>query len=70
MGLLLGWKYLLAALFLAFVAGGAIGSIMILLKMKKLKEAVPFGPYLALGAVIAALAGDEMVSWYVGSLLI
>lgn len=64
MGLLLGWKYLIVALFLAFIAGGTVGIMMILLKMKKMKEAVPFGPYLALGAVVAALAGDKVVSWY------
>ncbi len=66
MGLYLGWKYLLLALFLAFAAGGAAGAVMILFKMKKMKDAVPFGPYLALGAVAAALAGDKIISWYAG----
>jgi len=68
MGLLLGWKYLLVALFLAFLVGGTIGILMITFKMKKMKEAVPFGPYLTLGAVIAALAGDKIISWYAGFL--
>lgn len=70
MGLLLGWKYLLVALFLAFTIGGAIGIMMILLRMKKMKEAVPFGPYLALGTVIAALAGDKIINWYMGVLAV
>ena len=68
MGLLLGWKYLLVALFLAFLAGGIIGTLMFLLRIKKMKEAVPFGPYLALGAIIAALEGDKIISWYIGFL--
>lgn len=65
MGLLLGWKYLLVALFLAFLAGGIIGTLMLLLRIKKMKEAIPFGPYLALGAIIAALVGDKIISWYI-----
>jgi leader peptidase (prepilin peptidase)/N-methyltransferase len=64
MGLLLGWKYLLLALFLANAAGALVGILLVLLKIKKMKAALPFGPYLALGSIIAALAGDRMISWY------
>ncbi len=66
MGLLLGWKLLLVALFLAFVLGGAAGLIMVALKMASMKEHVPFGPCLAFGAVASALAGDSVVNWYTG----
>ena len=31
------------------------------------KTAVPFGPFLALGGVIGALAGNELVSAYLGT---
>jgi len=68
MGLYLGWKYLLLALFLAFAAGGAAGAVMVFFKMKKMKNAVPFGPYLALGAVTAVLAGGKIIPWYAGYL--
>jgi leader peptidase (prepilin peptidase)/N-methyltransferase len=64
MGLLLGWKNLLLALLFANAAGALVGILLVLLKIKKMKEGVPFGPYLALGSVIAALAGDRVVSWY------
>lgn len=64
MGLLLGWKHLLVALFLAFAFGGAVGIVMLLLNMRKMKDAVPFGPSLGFGAVIAALAGDGIITWY------
>jgi len=66
MGLLLGWKLLLAALFLAFVLGSLVGLAMVALKAARLKEPIPFGPYLAAGAVAAALAGDRVISWYAG----
>ncbi|MDD4239676.1 MAG: prepilin peptidase, partial [Desulfotomaculaceae bacterium] len=64
MGLLLGWQYLLLALFLACAAGAFVGILLVLTKLKSMKEALPFGPYLALGSVIAALAGDRLISWY------
>jgi leader peptidase (prepilin peptidase) / N-methyltransferase len=31
------------------------------------KQAIPFGPFLALGGVIALLAGGEIVDWYLAS---
>jgi leader peptidase (prepilin peptidase)/N-methyltransferase len=65
MGLYLGWKYLLVAVLTAFVAGSAAGLIMLVFKIARLKEPIPFGPYLGLGAVVAALAGDKIVSWYI-----
>ncbi|MCL6561072.1 MAG: prepilin peptidase, partial [Firmicutes bacterium] len=64
MGLLLGWKLLLVALFLAFLTGGLAGITMLLLEIVKRKDPVPFGPFLAAGAVAAALAGDKMIGWY------
>ncbi|OPX84910.1 MAG: Type 4 prepilin-like proteins leader peptide-processing enzyme [Pelotomaculum sp. PtaB.Bin104] len=66
LGLLLGWKYLLAALFLAFMVGSIAGIIMIVFKLARMKEPIPFGPYLALGAVVAALTGDKVIKWYTG----
>lgn len=69
MGLLLGWQHLLVALFLAFAAGSIAGLTMLLFKVVRLKEPIPFGPYLSLGAVAAALAGDQLIRWYVGILV-
>lgn len=66
LGLLLGWKQLLVALFLAFVAGSVIGMAMLMLKLARLREPIPFGPYLALGAVFATMAGDKVIKWYLG----
>jgi len=66
LGLLLGWKLLLVTLFWAFVAGGIAGLTMLTLRLVRLKEPIPFGPCLALGAIIAALAGDKVIMWYGG----
>jgi len=64
LGLLLGWKHLLVALFLSFVAGSVASLTMLVFKLARLKEPIPFGPYLAIGSVAAALVGDRIIKWY------
>lgn len=63
-GILLGWKMTLLSLLLAFILGGVGGLILLLLKKKGKKDMIPFGPFLALGALLAVLAGNEIVTWY------
>lgn len=64
MGLYLGWQGVLVALFIAFLCGGIWGSLLLLTGRKGRKDAVPFGPYLALGGAIAALWAQELLAWY------
>jgi len=63
MGLVLG-KYVLVAMFLAFVAGGLVGIALIALKRKGRKDKIPFGPYLALGAAVGLLWGPAILQGY------
>lgn len=67
MALLLGavlGGLVVVALFLAFILGALIGIVLIATKRKTRKDAIPFGPYLALGSVLALLAGDRMLDSY------
>ena len=43
---------------------GAAGAIVALLLGRGRKAAIPFGPYLAGGAIIAAFVGEALASWY------
>jgi leader peptidase (prepilin peptidase) / N-methyltransferase len=65
-GAFLGWKLVLVTLVLSSVAGSVIGLLVIALKRGGLKYALPYGTFLALGALAASLAGDRIVAWYVG----
>lgn len=65
-GFFLGPGPAMMALFLAFVAGGAVGLILLLTKRKGRKDFIPFGPYIALGSVVALLWGQPVVEWYIG----
>ncbi len=46
MGILLGWPRALVGMFLAFVIGAVVGSMLILIRAKKFKERIAFGPFL------------------------
>jgi leader peptidase (prepilin peptidase)/N-methyltransferase len=64
LGAFLGWKLGLLALLLGVLAGGAVAVVLLVLGRKGRKEAIPFGPYLALGGAVALLWGDQVLTWY------
>ena len=65
-GAFLGWKLMLVTLILASFAGSLIGVGMIALGRGGMKAALPFGTFLAVGALTAAVVGDPLVEWYTG----
>ena len=64
-GAFLGWKLVLVTLVLSSVTGSLIGLFVIVIKRGGMKYALPYGTFLALGALVASLAGDQIVNWYV-----
>ena len=63
-GAFLGWKLMLLTLVLSSFVGSVIGVAMIVSKRGGLKYALPFGTFLAIGAIVASVAGDHIVNWY------
>lgn len=66
-GLLLGWKLII----LAFLLGCVLGAFIHVIRMKVSGEGrvLAMGPYLSLGVMIAALWGEQMITWYVSQWL-
>ena len=64
LGLMVGFPGILVALWIASIAGGLVAIALMLLRKKGRKDAIPFGPYLAGGGLIAFLAGSELMAKY------
>jgi leader peptidase (prepilin peptidase)/N-methyltransferase len=64
MGAWLGWKLLLIAAFLACVSGAFAGGGAIALGWLNRRQPMPFGPFLAFGAVLSAFLGEALISGY------
>jgi leader peptidase (prepilin peptidase) / N-methyltransferase len=65
-GAFLGWKLMLVTLVLASFAGSFVGIGLLLSGRGDMKFALPFGTFLAVGALVAAVAGDPLLAWYLG----
>ena len=64
-GAFLGWHAVLVTIFLGAVLGALVGTVLMLLRHQGSKEPVPFGPFLAIGALLAMVWGDTILTWYV-----
>jgi len=63
-GLFLGWPLGLVAVFFAACLGGAFGILLLVFGIKRRKDPIPFGPFIALGTVVTLLWGKQVVFWY------
>jgi leader peptidase (prepilin peptidase) / N-methyltransferase len=63
-GLFLGLKWVAMGLVFAFLGGGLISAILLLSRVVGRKSHIPFGPWLALGAVVTVLYGAQIWNWY------
>ncbi len=63
-GAFLGWKLTLLTLVLSSFAGSLVGVAVIAARRGGMKYALPYGTFLALGALAASLAGDRIIAWY------
>ncbi|KIL44561.1 prepilin peptidase [Jeotgalibacillus soli] len=68
-GLVLGVKLTLLSFFIAALLGSIVGMTAISMKIRKRKEPIPFGPFIAAASVITYFFGAELINGYVNWLL-
>jgi leader peptidase (prepilin peptidase)/N-methyltransferase len=63
-GAVVGWQGILFTIFAGSVLGCAVGLALMVKNRKGMKLAVPFGPFLSVGAVIYLFYGQPLINWY------
>jgi leader peptidase (prepilin peptidase) / N-methyltransferase len=65
-GLATGFPLVFFAIVLGAVLGGLVAVALVIAKKRTFQQTLPFGPFLALGAMITLLWGSNLLSWYLG----
>lgn len=68
-GLVLGFKLTIVALFMSAVIGLIAGVMQLLWQKKGRKQPIPFGPWIAVGSVLTYFWGQEILEWYTNLLV-
>jgi len=65
-GMMTGFPWVLQALVLGIVLGGLAAAVLLLTRLRKPKQYIPYAPYLAAGAMLTLLYGARIAAWYAG----
>jgi len=68
-GALVGFPLVLAALFIAVLSGSFVGIGMLLTRRGVMETAIPFGPFLVLGAFVTVWWAEPLMQFYLRNLL-
>ncbi|AHB13971.1 type IV prepilin leader peptidase [Dehalococcoides mccartyi GY50] len=63
-GLVCGFPNIFVAIFAGIVLGGLAAAALMLSGKRRKGQTIPFGPFLAVGAVTAMLFGSQIMDWY------
>lgn len=69
LGFHLGWiglMHVVVGALLGFILGGTVGGGFLVTGRKGRKDPIPFGPFMAAGAIISVVAGREIISFWIG----
>lgn len=63
-----GWGALAVGFFAGFLVGGVVGIALLAAGRAGRRTAIPYGPWMLVGAWIGVVAGPALAGWYVGLL--
>jgi leader peptidase (prepilin peptidase)/N-methyltransferase len=67
-GALLGWRLTILTIFIGAFTGAIAGGVVVSRqKDKDLQTQIPFGIFLGIGAIVALVAGDALIAWYLAN---
>ena len=65
-GLATGFPLVFLSIIMGVILGGIVAVALVIAKKRKRRRTIPFGPFLALAAMITLLWGSNILSWYLG----
>ena len=65
-GLATGFPLVFLSIIMGAILGGIVAVALVIAKKRKRRQTIPFGPFLALAAMITLLWGSDILSWYLG----
>jgi leader peptidase (prepilin peptidase)/N-methyltransferase len=65
----LGWSSVLVGAFAGFLLGGLVGVALLVTRHAGRRTALPFGPFMLTGALVAVFLADPIASWYTAQFL-
>jgi leader peptidase (prepilin peptidase) / N-methyltransferase len=63
-GAWMGWKALPFIILISSLTGAVLGGLSLAVSRQGMRSRIPFGPFLALGALLFLFFGDEIVLWF------
>ncbi|MBF8982637.1 prepilin peptidase [Lutibacter sp. B2] len=64
LGFFFGWKHILLITLLSFVIGAIISICLLISKLKGRKDAIAFGPFIAIATLVTIFYKAEIIDWY------
>ena len=65
-GLAVGFPLVLFSIIVGAILGSIVALALMIARKRRFRETLPFGPFLALAAMITLLWGSDVLSWYMG----
>ncbi|NHZ71390.1 MAG: prepilin peptidase, partial [Proteobacteria bacterium] len=60
----MGWGPLVVAAIGGFLIGGFVAVVLLVTRVSRRKDSIPFGPFMTLAGIIAVVFGDAITLWY------
>jgi leader peptidase (prepilin peptidase)/N-methyltransferase len=65
-GLATGFPLVFVAIIMAAILGGVVAVVLLITRRRGRREMIPFGPFLAVAAMVTLLWGNNILGWYLG----
>ena len=63
-GSFIGWQPVLLAIMIGALLGSLVGGGLIMARLMRREQYIPFGPFLAIGSLLALLFHESLFEWY------